>query len=251
MSPEIGRMMTSSAELDILIPVYNEGPNIQRTLDVLFSSNSTPMRVFICYDRDDDNTLPALEHCPEQYRARLTLLKNEGRGAHGAICTGFRRSTAPAVIVYPADDDYNPGIVDRMYRNWKDEGSAIVAACRFMPGGSMEGCPWLKAALVRTAAFTLHHLAGFPTRDATNGFRLFSRRVLDEIEIESTHGFVYSIELLAKAHRRGWRVGDVPAHWKERVQGASRFRVLRWLPAYLRWYFYAFATTYLHRAKKS
>ena len=27
----------------------------------------------------------------------------------------------------------------------------------------------------------------------------------------------------------------------------SRFRVLKWMPAYLRWYFYAFATTFLRR----
>ena len=44
----------------------------------------------------------------------------------------------------------------------------------------MVGCPWLKAMLVRGGNFTLHHLARLPTRDATNGFRLFSRRVVDE-----------------------------------------------------------------------
>ena len=111
----------------------------------------------------------------------------------------------------------------------------------------MEGCPWLKAALVRTAAFTLHFFARLPTRDATNGLRMFSRRVISEVSIESTEGFVYSLELLVKAHRLGWPVGEVPAVWFERAkgQGASRFRVLRWLPAYLRWYRYAFATTYL------
>ena len=45
------------------------------------------------------------------------------------------------------------------------------------PGGDMVGCPLLKAMLVRSANFTLHHLARVPTRDASNGFRLFSRRV--------------------------------------------------------------------------
>ena len=39
----------------------------------------------------------------------------------------------------------------------------------------------------------------------------------------------------------------VPAQWIERTKGASRFRVLNWLPAYLRWYRYAFATTFLGR----
>jgi hypothetical protein len=128
-----------------------------------------------------------------------------------------------------------------------EEGCAIVCASRFMRGGSMTGCPWLKAALVRSANFTLYYLAGLPTHDASNGFRLFSRRVLDTIVIESDRGFCYSIELLVKSHRLGLNIGEVPARWFERQAGQSRFRVLRWLPAYLRWYLYAFATTWLRR----
>jgi glycosyltransferase involved in cell wall biosynthesis len=242
--------MNEQPVIDVLVPVYNEGPNIRRTLDVIFTSNKTPVRVYICYDRDDDNTLPILDECPPEYRERIVRLKNEGKGAHGAICTGFARSTAPAVVVYPADDDYNPGILDLMCRKWQDEGCDIVAASRFVRGGAMTGCPWLKATLVRAASFTLYWVGGLPIHDATNGFRLFSRRLLDNVPIESTAGFVYSIELLAKAHRFGWPVGEVPARWQERVQGSSRFRVLKWLPAYLRWYFYIFATTYLGRKQK-
>jgi hypothetical protein len=75
--------------------------------------------------------------------------------------------------------------------------------------------------------------------------------VIEQVEIESREGFCYSIELLVKAHRLGWRVGEVPARWFERQHGASRFRVLKWLPAYLRWFGYAFATTYLRRPPKT
>ena len=46
-------------------------------------------------------------------------------------------------------------------------------------GGGMVGCRWLKTFLVRTAAFTLYDVARLPTRDAVNGFRLFSRRVIE------------------------------------------------------------------------
>ena len=111
----------------------------------------------------------------------------------------------------------------------------------------MIGCRWTKAVLVRAVAFTLRHLARLPTRDPTNGFRLFSRRVLDGIPIESSRGFTYSIELTVKAHRRGWKVCDVPARWEERRAGKSRFRILPWAGPYLRWYFYAMATTWLRR----
>jgi hypothetical protein len=126
-------------------------------------------------------------------------------------------------------------------------GCDIVCASRFMPGGTMVGAPPLKAALVRAANFTLRHLARLPTTDASNGFRMFSRRVIEAIAVESDQGFCYSIELLVKAHRLGWPIAEVPVQWFERRHGQSRFRVLKWLPAYLRWYGYAFATTFLRR----
>jgi dolichol-phosphate mannosyltransferase len=100
---------------------------------------------------------------------------------------------------------------------------------------------------VRTASFTLYHLARLPTHDASNGFRLFSRHAISQIEIQSVRGFCYSIELLVKCHRLGWRIGEVPAQWFQRAHGSSRFQVIKWLPEYLRWYCYAFATTYLGR----
>jgi dolichol-phosphate mannosyltransferase len=232
-------------ELNIVIPVYNEGSGIVPVLDSFRQYVRTSFRVLICYDTESDSTLPIVraypqEHCPVQ------LVKNRGQGALGAVLTGFAASTARAVLMYPADDDYNAPIIDRMVR-MLHEGCDVVAASRFMPGGCMRGCPWLKATLVRTSAFALHYLGRLPTYDPSNGLRLFSRRVLDTIPIESTVGFAYSIELLVKVHRLGWRIGEEPAGWFERRQGKSRFRVLRWVPQYLRWFFYAFATTYFFR----
>jgi hypothetical protein len=54
-----------------------------------------------------------------------------------------------------------------------------------------------------------------------------------------------------KAHRLGWPIAEVPAQWFERQHGQSRFRVLRWIPAYLRWYFYALATRFGGRRPSS
>ena len=232
-------------ELDIVIPVYNEGASIGRVLETLRAQVRTPFRVLICYDRDDDDTLPVL--VPFQARGMSVLpVKNRGRGAFGAVVTGFAESRAPAVLVFPADDDYNAARLDGMVAKFK-EGCDVVCASRFMPGGRMVGCPPLKAAIVRASAWALYHLAGVPTHDPSNGFRLFSRRALDRVPIESTEGFTYSIELLLKCQRLGWGVGEVPVEWYELKVGQSRFKVLRWLPAYFEWFVYAFATTYLRR----
>ena len=238
---------TPTTRLDVIIPVYNEGANILPVLQSLLRAVKTPLRVLICYDREDDNTLTAIRNNRDKLDAlAIEFVRNQGRGAHGAVLAGFAVSAAPFVLVMMADDDYNASIIDAMVAK-AESGCDIVCASRFMPGGAMVGAPLLKDALVRAANFTLHHLARLPTTDASNGFRMFSRRVIDGIAVESDQGFCYSIELLVKAHRLGWSITEVPVRWFERQHGQSRFRVLKWLPAYLRWYFYAFATTFLRR----
>ena len=134
--------------LDIVIPVYNEGRTIIRTLAAL-AQIKTPFEILICYDFDEDDTLAAIRECSNATRIRL--IRNSGKGPHQAVVSGFEASQAPLILVYPADDDYNAGIVDVMVRQAMG-GHDIVCASRFMPGGNMVGCPWLKKILVRLAA---------------------------------------------------------------------------------------------------
>ena len=234
-----------TAQLDIIIPVFNEGQGIERVLETFQSLVKTPFSVSICYDREDDTTLAYLKPFIQK-GMRILTVKNKGTGPHRAVRTGFEASQAPYVLVFPADDTSNARILDGMVEKAR-RGAQIVCASRFMKGGSMVGCPWLKAVLVRLANFTLYHVARLPTHDSTNGLRLFSRQAIDTIPLKSTRGFTFSLELLVKSHRRGWKIEEVPAVWIERSLGKSRFKVISWLPAYLRWYFYAFATTFLGR----
>jgi len=126
-----------------------------------------------------------------------------------------------------------------------------VVASRFAKGGHMEGGPKLKSLIVRTASFLLHWLGRLPATDATYGLRLFSRRVIEEVAVESTEGFTYAIEIVAKCHRLGWGIAEVPAQWYRREKGESRFNLKKWLPHYLRWYWYVFATTYLRKGPET
>jgi dolichol-phosphate mannosyltransferase len=159
--------------LDIVIPVYNEGKIILGTLAELRRLVTTSSRILICYDKPDDDTLAAIKASPAQLEGlTIEFVRNQGAGAHGAVMSGFAASRAPSVVVFPADDDFNAGILDAMVAK-AEQGADIVCASRFIPGGCMVGCPWLKAVLVRAAAFTLYYLARLPTRDATSGFRLF------------------------------------------------------------------------------
>ena len=107
-------MISPEFFVDIVIPVYNEGENILSVLHALDNKVHSPIRILICYDSDEDTTLPAVNNFKGKYD--IVLIKNEGRFAHGAVMTAFRYSSAPAVISYMADDDYNAGLIDDWHR---------------------------------------------------------------------------------------------------------------------------------------
>ncbi len=232
------------SELDIVIPVYNEGENILELFTAMDKEVKPPIRVFICYDFDEDNTLAALKKI--QINFEVILVKNKGKGVHSAVMTGFAATNAPAVLTFGSDEANNVGIIDEMYSKFK-EGSDIVVASRLVKGGEMSGGPRLKSFVVALASFILHWFVRLPATDATYAWRLFSRRLLDTVEIESREGFTYAIELLVKCHRLRWRVSEVPVRWIMRKTGKSRFNFKKWLPYYARWFFYALATTYLRK----
>lgn len=235
-------------ELDIVIPVYNEGENILELLAALNREVQTPIRVFICYDFDGDSTLPALEKIKVNFE--IVLVKNRGKGVHAAIMTGLETSNSPAVLVFGSDEANNAAIIDKMYAKFK-QGCDVVVASRLAREGEMSGGPRFKSFVVTVASFILRRFAGLPATDATYAWRLFSRRILDSIEIESTAGFTYAIELLVKAHRLRLKVTEVPARWIMRKAGKSRFNFRKWLPHYARWFFYALGTTYLRKGPKT
>ena len=109
-----------------------------------------------------------------------------------------------------------------------------------MRGGRQIGGPPLKRLMSRTAGLTLHWFAGVPTHDPTNNFKLYSRRFLDTVTIESTAGFELALELTVKATIARRRVAEVPTTWRDRTAGESNFKLRKWLPHYLHWYWTAF-----------
>ena len=233
--------------LDIIIPVYNEGENILSVVSHIKKNVKTKYQILICYDNDDDNLFEYREKIFGIYND-IVLVKNKYIGACGAIKTGLLHSTTDVKIVYPCDDLINGCIIDEMYKKFL-EGNEIVAPSRFMKGGSMKNCPIIKEILVRFSSYTLFVLSSIPIEDASNGFRLFSKKIVDTFEIESNLGFAYSLELLVKTERAGYKICQIPSQWNERTVGSSKFKIFVWLPQYLKWYFYGLQTSWLFKKK--
>ena len=235
--------------LEIVVPIYNEGKNVIKLLNKFEEIVTINFRVLLCYDLDDDDIFHYKNEL-KKFKFEILLVKNSNTGPSSAIKRGLYFGNSDCVIVYPADDFLNINIIDKMYLAFKN-GNDIVVASRFMKGGSMKGCPLLKSILVRLASNTLYLFSSIPVRDASNGFRLFSRRLLNTVYIESNVGFAYSLELLVKCKRLNFNIFEIPAQWEERSYGTSRFKILKWLPGYLQWYFYGLSTTWLRKGPES
>ena len=224
--------------LSIVVPVRNEAENVPPLFASLGEAVHVPCELLIVYDVDDDPTVPAAREAADGLPFPVRLVKNDlGRGPANALRAGFAAARGDAVVVVMADLSDEVTLIDRMVARL-DAGDDLVCASRYAPGGQQIGGPLLKRALSRCAGLTLH-VAGLPVHDATNSFRLYRTALLRSLTIESRQGFEISLEITVKAWRDGWRVGEVPARWSDRVAGRSKFRLWRWLPRYLQWYFYA------------
>jgi len=230
--------------ISIVVPVYNEAANIGAFLRSVEAEVREPHEIVVVYDFPEDTTLPAIAAlqppCPSVRLVQNTL----GRGVLTALKAGFQASRGDVIVVMMADCSDEPRDVAAMARLIR-EGADVVAGSRYAPGGRQVGGPLLKRTLSRLAGVSLYYLAGLPTRDATNNFRAYSRRVVEQIPVEGQASFALALELTLKAHWRGWRVAEVPTVWRDRTAGQSRFRTFAWMPHYLRWYLLALRRAWL------
>ena len=219
------------------MPVYNEGDIIGETLRRVESNVKIPHELLIIYDMDQDTTINPVKKLQNKYR-NLKLVKNiYGRGALNALKTGLVKAQGNAVCVMMADLTDDPKVLNEMMVKF-EKGFDVIAASRYMRGGHQIGGPVIKQILSRVAGISLHYIVGLPTHDATNSFRLYSKKFLQKTEIESDGGFELALELTVKAHFGGYKVGEIPTTWTYLAK-ESRFYLTKWLPKYLKWYLWA------------
>ena len=225
--------------VSIVIPVYNEGSQAEPILKRIAASVGFEHEILVVYDDDSDSTLPTLKLLQRDNPSFVPVLNSLGKGPAKAIRSGFLMASAPVVIVTMADGCDDPDQVGDLVK-LVERGVVIASASRYVKGGQQVGGPWVKSFVSRLAGKSLFYFARVGTRDATNSFKAYSRQFVNEVSIESEHGFEIGLELVAKARRRRLPVAEIPTIWLDRSFGVSNFKFSRWLPHYIKWYIYAF-----------
>ena len=225
--------------VSVVIPAYNEGQGIEDVLSRLLEAVQLPSEIVIVVDSADDTTAPYVEKFSAA-NSRVRLLVNDVRpGPAQAIRYGIDRAVADVVVVTMADGCDDPQQIDQLAR-LVERGVVVAAASRYSRGGQQVGGPFLKSLMSRTAGLSLWALARVGTRDATNSFKAYDANFIRTVGITSCEGFEIGIELVAKAKRARLPVAEIPTIWLERHQGVSNFKLMTWLPHYLRWWRFAF-----------
>lgn len=221
--------------ISIILPVFNEGKNITKQLNGIENAINTNHEVLVVYDFDEDDTVPPVKELQKKY-LNVRLVKNIfGHGVINAVKTGFAKSRGETVVVMPADLADDPATINKMYQKIRG-GYDIVCATRYARGGQKIGGEPVKTFLSKLAGLATPLLLGISTTDIANGFKMYRRRVIDQVKIGSDGGWEYAMETVIKAHQLGFKIGDVPSIWRDRKQGRSKFKLLKWLPKYIRWY---------------
>lgn len=230
--------MRSTNHIYIIIPVLNEEKNIEKAVESIKAIIPSSHTILIVYDFPTDRTIPIVKKLQKKYR-NIILIKNiYGQGVANAVKTGFTGVKNGAAVVMAPDRSDDPKTIVKMIEKIS-EGADIVSATRYAKGGKRLEQSSLKASLSKFAGLSAPLLLGIPTTDLTNGFKMYRKKVIDSIRIDSQGGWDFTMEIIIKAFHQGFLITELPTISRRRVHGKSKFKLLRWLPKYIYWYTYA------------
>jgi dolichol-phosphate mannosyltransferase len=104
------------------------------------------------------------------------------------------------------------------------EGADLVVGSRYVRGGSVTNWSRVRLALSRMGNLYASVMLGIPLHDATSGYRVYRRALLQNLVVEPFHadGYGFQVELVMRSWLRGWTTAEVPITFREREHGQSK-----------------------------
>ncbi len=247
--PGLTRQMPALAaapEVYVVIPTYNEANNLPRMAEALFGLPIPDLTLVVVDDNSPDGTGRVAEELGQRYDRRVHTIHRPGKQGLGvAYRHGFRHALeqgADYIVQMDADFSHSPDYVPQFLACMDDYD--IVVGSRFVDGSGLDpSWSWSRKLLTRWAnSVYVRMILDLHQRDATAGFKLWSRRALAAVlayPIQSS-GFVFQVEMAYVAEKLGLRTLEVPIYFEDRREGASKMSgsiklEAAWRTLYLRW----------------
>ncbi|MCJ1307445.1 dolichol-P-mannose synthesis [Agyrium rufum] len=214
----------------VILPTYNERRNLPIIIWLLaktFEENSLDWEVIIVDDASPDGTLQVAQQLQKLYTlARIVLKPRSGKlGLGTAYVHGLQFATGTFVIIMDADFSHHPRHIPSFIALQKEGGYDIVTGTRYMksPEAGVYGWDLIRKLTSRGANLFADTVLRPGVSDLTGSFRLYKREVLEEvIRRTESKGYTFQMEMMVRAKAMGFKVGEVPIGFVDRVYGESK-----------------------------
>ncbi len=212
----------------LVLPTYNEAENVEAVVGAALTqlaSTGAEHHVLVVDDGSPDGTGDIADRLASEHDAVEVLHRARKEGIGPAYLAGFDHSLrAGAELVLEMDSDFSHDPADLPRLIGATGHADLVLGSRYVPGGGVTDWGLGRRAVSRAGCLYAQVLLGVPVRDLTGGFKCFTRRVLENLDLTAvgTDGYGFQIEMTYRALRAGFHVTEIPILFRERRVGASK-----------------------------
>jgi dolichol-phosphate mannosyltransferase len=215
--------MTARSAL-VIVPTYNERDNLPVLATALMEQPNVTL--LIVDDHSPDGTGAVADDLARRYPQRIDVLhRTERPGLGRSYLDAMQRSIHrpfDAICQMDCDLSHDPRHLPDLIAALDD--ADVVIGSRYVPGGGIVNWPLRRRLLSRYANIYIRLVTRLSPRDCTSGYRCWRREVLASLPFErfGAEGYSFLVEMLFVAHRRAWRIAEVPITFVERRVGESK-----------------------------
>jgi glycosyltransferase involved in cell wall biosynthesis len=212
--------------LTVSMPAYNEGLNIGPMIDMVRTKVGPlvdDLEIVVVDDGSKDDTAAVVEAISAK-DARVRLIRhpvNLGYGA--AVKDSIWAATKDLILTTDSDLQFDLGEVTRFLPRLLNVD--MVAGYR-----QSRSDPWHRRLFGNGWSWLVNLLFGYTVRDVDCAFKLFKRKVIETITVQSG-GAMFSAEFLVRTKRAGFKIAEEPvSHFPRRAgsqTGAKLHVILR------------------------
>ena len=210
----------------VIIPTYNEIENIESIIRAVFSQPKE-FHVLIVDDNSPDKTADTVKQLQQEFKNQLFLLeRKEKSGLGSAYIAGFEwalETSYQYIFEMDADFSHNPDDLSRLY-NACVAGADVAVGSRYVKGITVVNWPLSRILLSYGASRYVRLITRMKVKDSTAGFICYKRTVLEAINLKKIEfvGYAFQIEMKFKAHKKGFKIVEIPVIFKDRTKGKSK-----------------------------
>lgn len=211
----------------VIIPTYNEKENIEKIIRKVFSLE-TKFDILIVEDHSPDGTADIVKKLLPEFPGQLHIYERPGKlGLGTAYIEGFKWALLkPYQFIFEMDADFshNPEDLIHLHHACNNGGADMSIGSRYISGVNVVNWPIGRVLISYFASVYVRLITRMAVRDATAGFKCYSRKVLETINLDKIRfkGYAFQIEMKFTTWKYGFRIVEVPIIFTERKEGSSK-----------------------------